>query len=151
MMKHPQMSFLDAFQSYHQIPLSLPDQEKMAFHAPNGNYHYWVMPFDLKNVGSTYQQMVTQMFKSHIGRNMKVYIDDMVIKSKQVKEHLADLEETFSVLRKHKLRHNAAKCSLGVSLGKFLYYMITHRGIEINPVQIKAINSLHPSRNPKEV
>ena len=82
---------------------------------------------------------------------MKVYIDDMVIKSKQVKEHLADLEETFSVLRKHKLRHNVAKCSLGVSLGKFLYYMITHRGIEINPIQIKAINSLHPFQNPKEV
>ena len=56
---HPWMSFLDAFQDYRQIPLSLSDQEKTAFHAPNGNYHYRVMPFGLKNVGFTYQRMVT--------------------------------------------------------------------------------------------
>ena len=61
---HPRMSFLDAFQGYHQLSLSLPNQEKMAFRAPNGNYHYRVMPFGLKNVGSTYQRMVTRMFES---------------------------------------------------------------------------------------
>ena len=61
---HPQMSFLDAFQGYHQIPLSLSDQEKIAFRAPNGNYHYHVMPFGLKKTGSTYQRMVTRMFES---------------------------------------------------------------------------------------
>ena len=123
----------------------------MAFYAPNGNYHYWVMPSSLKNARFTYQRMVTRMFESQIGRNMEAYIDDMVIRSRQVEEHLADLGETFSVLRKHKLRLNAAKCSFGVSLGKFLGYMITHRRIEVNPEQIKAINSLHPPRNPKEV
>jgi len=150
-MGHPRMSFLDAFQGYHKIPLSLLDQEKMAFRAPNGNYHYQVMPFGLKNVGSTYQRMVTQMFESQIGRNMEAYIDDMVIKSRQVEEHLADLGETFSVLREHKLRLNTAKCFFGVSLGKFLGYMITHYGIEVNLEQIKAINNLHPPRNPKKV
>ena len=82
---------------------------------------------------------------------MKAYIDDMAIKSRQVKEHLADLGEVVSVLKEHKLRLNASKCSFGVSLGKFLGYMITHRGIEVNPDQIKAINSLHPPWNPKEV
>ena len=82
---------------------------------------------------------------------MKAYIDDMVVKSKQIKEHLADLGETFSVLREHKLRLNASKCSFGVSSSKFLGYMITHCGIEVNPEQIKAINSLHPLWNPKEV
>ena len=84
-------------------------------------------------------------------RNMEAYIDDMVIKSRQVEEHLADLRETFSVLRKHKLCLNTSKYSFRVSSGKFLGYMITHRGIEVNPEQIKAINSLHPPRNPKEV
>ena len=145
------MSFLDAFLGYHQIPLSLLDQEKMAFRAPNGNYHYRIMPFGLKNTESTYQRMVTQMFKSQIGRNMEAYIDDMVIKSRQIEEHLADLGETFSVLREHKLRLYVAKCSFGVSSGKFLGYMITHHGIEVNPEQIRAINSLHPPWNPKEV
>ncbi|XP_075636808.1 uncharacterized protein LOC142609052 [Castanea sativa] len=67
---HPRMSFLDAFQGYHQIPISLADQEKIAFRAPNGNYHYRVMPFGLKNAGSTYQRMVTRMFEEQLGRNM---------------------------------------------------------------------------------
>ena len=75
---------------------------------------------------------------------MKAYIDDMVIKSKQIKDHLVDLGEILSVLRKHKLRLNASKCSFRVSSGKFLSYMITHSGIKVNPKQIKAINSLHP-------
>ena len=91
------------------------------------------------------------MFEPQIGRNKKVYIDDMVIKSRQVDELLADLEETFLVLRKHKLRLNAAKCSFGVSSGKFLGYMITYNEIEVNPEQIKTINSLYPPRNPKKV
>ena len=151
MVRHPRMSFLDAFQGYHQIPLSLSDQEKTVFRALNGNYHYRVMPTGLKNAGSKYQRMVTRIFESQIERNMEAYIDDMAVKSRQVIEHLVDLGETFSVLREHKLRLNASKCSFGVSSGKFLGYMITHRGIEINPEQIKAINSLHPSRNPKEV
>ena len=82
---------------------------------------------------------------------MEAYIDDMVVKSKKVEEHLAHLGETFLVLREHKLRLNASKCSFGVSSGKFLGYMITYHGIEINSEQIRAINILHPSRNPKEV
>ena len=109
------------------------------------------MPFGLKNAGSTYQRMVTWMFESQIRRNMEAYIDDMVVKSRQVKEHLTDFGEVFSVLRGHKLLLNASKCSFGVSLGKFLGYMITHRGIKVNLDQIKAISSLHPPRNPKEV
>ena len=60
---HPRMSFLDAFQGYHQIPLALDDQEKTTFVTPTGNYHYKVMPFGLKNVRSTYQRMMTKMFE----------------------------------------------------------------------------------------
>ena len=66
----------------------------------------------------------------------------MVVKSKLVSEHLTDLANIFEILRRHKLRLNASKCSLGVGLGKFLRYMVTHRGIEVNPDQIRAINSL---------
>ena len=145
------MSFLDAFQGYHQILLAISDQEKAAFLTPTGNYHYRVMPFSLKNVGSMYQRMVTRMFESQIGQNVEAYIDDMIVKSKQTSEHLNDLGSVFSVLREPKLRLNASKCSFGVSSGKFLDYMITHRGIEVNPNQIKAINDLHLPWNPKEM
>ena len=75
----------------------------------------------------------------------------MVVKSKLVSEHLTDLVSIFEILRKNKLRLNASKCSFGVGSGKFLGYMVTHRGIEVNPDQIKAVNNLQPPRNPKEV
>ena len=109
------------------------------------------MPFDLKNAGSTYQRMMTKMFESQLGRSIEVYVDDMVVKSKVVSEHVGDLTNIFGILRKHKLRLNASKCSFGVGLGKFLDYMVTHKGIEVNLDQIKAINSLQPPWNPKEV
>jgi len=145
------MSFLDAFQGYHQIPLALGNQEKTAFVTPIGNYHYKVMLFGLKNAGSTYQMMMTRMFESWLGKNIEVYIDDMVVKSKAMSEHMGDLEDIFEILKKHKLRLNTSKCFFGVGSGKFLGYMITHRGIEVNPDQIKAINSLQSPRNPKKV
>ncbi|XP_065632058.1 uncharacterized protein LOC136068608 [Quercus suber] len=75
----------------------------------------------------------------------------MVAKSKVISEHVKDLDNTFEILRRHKLRLNASKCSFGVGSGKFLSYMVTHRGIEVNPDQIKAIQNLQPPRNPKEV
>ena len=86
-----------------------------------------------------------------MGKNIEVYIDDMVVKSKIVFEHIKDLTNIFEILRGHKLRLNASKCSFGVGSGKFLGYMVTHRGIEVNPDQIKVINNLQPPRNPKEV
>ena len=76
---HPRMSFLDAFQDYHQIRLALDDQERIAFVTPIGNYHYKVMPFGLKNAGSTYQRMITRMFELQLGKNIEIYIDDMIV------------------------------------------------------------------------
>ena len=139
---HPRMSFLDAFQGYHQIPLALDDQEKTAFVTPIGNYHCKVMPFGLKNAGSTYQRMMTRMFELQLGKNIEIYIDDMVVKSKMVSEHLGDLRAIFEILRKYKLHLNASKCSFDMGSSKFLGYMVTCRGIKVNPDQIKAINNL---------
>ena len=95
--------------------------------------------------------MMTRMFELQLGKNIEVYIDDMVVKSKVVSEHVGDLENIFEILRKHKLCLNASNCSFGVGLGKFLGYIVTHRGIEVNPDQIKAINNLQPPQNSKEV
>ena len=147
---HPWISFLDAFQGYHQIPLALSDQKKTAFVTPTGNYHYKMMPFGLKNAGSTYQRMMIRMFKPQLGKNIEIYIDDMVVKSKVEFEHVNDLGNIFGILRKHKLHLNTSKCSFGVGSGKFLGYMVTHYVIKVNLNQIKAINSLQPPWNPKE-
>ena len=91
--------------------------------------------------------MMTRMFEPQLGKNIEIYIDDMVVKSKLESEHVNDLRNIFKILRRHKLHLNASKCSFGVGLG----YMVTHRGIEVNPNQTKAINSLQPPQNPKEV
>ena len=126
---HPRMSFLNVFQGYHQIALATEDQEKIAFISPNANYHYTVMPFGLKNVGATYQRMMTRMFRDIIGFTVKVYINDMVVKSKQEARHIEDLWGVFEVLRQHKLHLNVDKCAFGVGASKFLGYLITNRGI----------------------
>ena len=95
--------------------------------------------------------MMTKMFEPQLGKSIEVYIDDMVVKSKVVSEHVGDLGNIFEILRKHKLCLNASKCSFGMGSGKFLGYLVTHREIEVNPDQIKVINSLQPPRNLKEV
>ena len=95
--------------------------------------------------------MMTKMFEPQLGKNVEVYINDMVVKSKLVSEHVMDLASIFETLREHKLHLNASKCSFGVGSGKFLEYMVTHKRIEVNSDQIKVINNWQPLRNPKEV
>ncbi|XP_028057287.1 uncharacterized protein LOC114261245 [Camellia sinensis] len=148
---HERMSFLDAYSGYHQISLFGPDQEKTAFISLRGTYCYKVMPFSLKNAGATYQRMVTKMFMDQLGKTMEAYIDDMVVKSKLAEHHLRDLEEVFQIPKTHKLRLNALKCAFGVGSGKFLGYMVTRQGIEVNPDQIKALKDIEAPRKAREL
>ena len=77
---HARLSFLNAFQGYHQIPMNDVDQDKTAFITPRGTYCYKMMPFGLKNAGATYERMVMKMFGHIIGKTVEVYIDDMLVK-----------------------------------------------------------------------
>jgi len=86
--------------------------------------------------------MMTKMFELQMGKNIEVYIDDMVVKSKLESKHARDLGDIFEILRRHRLRLNASKCSFGVGSRKFLGYMVTHRGIKVSPDQIRAIHSM---------
>ena len=86
--------------------------------------------------------MMTRMFKPQLGKSIEVYVNDMVVKSKVVSEHVGDLKAIFDILRKHNLRLNASKCSFGVEFGKILGYMVTHRRIEVSPNQVKTIQNL---------
>ena len=96
--------------------MALSDQDKTTFVTPTGNYHYKVMPFGLKNAKATYQRMMTKMFEPQLGKKIEIYIDDLVFKSKLESEHVNDLKNVFEILRRHKLRLNASKCSFGVRL-----------------------------------
>ena len=94
---------------------------------------------------------MTRMFRDKIERIVEVYVDDMVVKSKQETRHIEDFQGVFEVLRQHKLLLNADKCAFKVGAGKFLGYLTTNRGIEVNPDQIEAVKRLKPPSNPKEV
>jgi len=148
---HQTMSFLDAFSGYNQIKMNPEDAEKTAFITEMGTYCYTVMPFGLKNAGATYQRMMDLFFRDHIGKNLEVYVDDMVVKTKEGGNHTEDLKEIFNQLRKYQMKLNPSKCAFGVNGGKFLGFMLTNRGIEANPDQCKAILEMHSPRSVKEV
>ncbi|RVW24703.1 Retrovirus-related Pol polyprotein from transposon 297 [Vitis vinifera] len=145
------LSFLDAFSGYHQIPMSPDDEKKTAFITPHDLYCYKVMPFGLKNAGATYQRLMTKIFKPLIGHTVEVYIDDIVVKSRTREQHVLHLQEVFHLLRKYGMKLNPSKCAFGVSAGKFLGFMVSQRGIEVSPDQVKAVIETSPPRNKKEL
>ncbi|GKV49152.1 hypothetical protein SLEP1_g55918 [Rubroshorea leprosula] len=145
------LSLLDAYSGYHQVPMAPEDEEKTSFYAGDEIYCYVMMPFGLKNAGATYQKMVTIVFRAQIGKNLEVYVDDIVVKSLKAENHLADLDETFNNLRKNRMRLNPAKCIFGVESGKFLGFMVSRRGIEVNPEKIRAIAEMEPPKSVKDI
>ena len=149
--RHKLLTFMDAFSGYNQIQMAEEDHEQIAFIISQGLYYYRVMPFGLKNVGATYQRLVNQMFSKQIERNVEVYVDDMLVKSKEEKSHLDDLRETFNTLRQYSMKLNPSKCAFGVSSGKFLRFMVSQRGIEANPEKVKAILEMSSPKTVKEV
>ncbi|GKV27231.1 hypothetical protein SLEP1_g36424 [Rubroshorea leprosula] len=145
------LSLLDTYSGYHQVHLALEDEVKTSFYASDEIYCYVMMPFGLKNAGATYQKMVTIVFRAQIGRNLEVYVDDIMVKSLKAEDHLTNLEETFNNLRTHRMRLNPAKCVFGVESDKFLGFMVSRRGIEVNPEKIKAIDEMKPPKSIKDM
>lgn len=127
------------------------DQERTAFITNQGLYCYKVMPFGLKNAGATYQRLVNRMFNRQIGRNMEVYVDDMLVKSKEELAHLDDLKETFATVKQYQMKLNPSKCIFGVASRKFLGFMVSQRGIEANPEKVQAIINMASPKTVKEV
>ena len=148
---HKLLTFIDAFSGYNQIKMAEEDQEKTAFITSQGLYCYKVMPFRLKNVGATYQRLVNKMFNKQISRNMEVYVDDMLVKSKEELTHLDDLREMFATLKQYQMKLNPSKCVFGVASGKFLGFMVSQRGIEANPEKVQATINMVSPRTVKEV
>ena len=116
---------MDAFSGYNQIRLYEADQEKTSFVTSQGIFCYKVMPFGPKNAGATYQRLMNKMFAQKIGRNVQVYMDDMLVKSRKEEDHLEDLRETFNTLRSYNMKLNLGKCTFGVMARKFLGFMVS--------------------------
>ena len=148
--RHKLLSFMDAFSGYNQIRMDKADQEKTSFVTSQGLFCYKVMPFGLKNIGVTFQRLVNHMFCPQIGRNVEVYVNDMLVKSLDEEKHLDNLQEIFDTLKQYKMKLNPNKCAFRVSSAKFLGFMVSHRGIEANPDKIQAILNMKPPQNIKE-
>ena len=136
---HGMLFFLDAFSGYYQILMHPPDAKKTSFITPHRLFCYNVMSFGLKNTEATYQRLVTKMFRLLLGKTMEVYIDDMLVKSKERPNHTTHLLQAFELLKAYGMKLNPTKCAFGVSAGRFLGFMMTPRGIEANPAQLQVI------------
>src|SRR3954471_3690365 len=123
----------------------------MAFITPFGVFFYNTVPFRLKNAGATYQRCMQACLKNQIGRNIQVYVDDIVIKTREAKTLIDDLYEMFDNLDHYKIKLNPEKCAFGVPSGQLLGYFISQQGIEANPKKIRAILAMEKTKNLKGV
>nr|GEY19782.1 reverse transcriptase domain-containing protein [Tanacetum cinerariifolium] len=139
-----------AYKGYHQIQLAKADEEKTAFHTRHRVYCYTKMPFGLKNAGVTYQRLMDKAFESQVGRNIEVYVDDLVVKIHTKAEMVRDVEETFRTLRKVNMKLNPKKCSFGLAEGVFLGYVITPEGIKPCPDKTAVVLQLPSPQTVKE-
>ena len=108
------LCFLVAFSRYHQIKMAVEDVENIAFLTPCGVYCYTCMPFGLRNAGATFQRLMHIALGRQLGRNTEAYVDDIVVKSREARTLIQDLEETFESLRRVNLKLNPEKCVFGV-------------------------------------
>ncbi|XP_039687900.1 uncharacterized protein [Medicago truncatula] len=145
------LSFMDAYSGYNQIKMDPLDAPKTAFMTNQKNYHYEVMSFGLRNAGATFQRSMDTIFSAQIGRNLEVYVDDLVVKTPAEGQHSVDLKEIFQQVRKANMRLNPAKCTFGVHAGKFLGFLLTKDGIEANPDKCQAIINMRSPCSVKEV
>jgi hypothetical protein len=133
------LSLLDMFSGYHQIRVRREDKEKTSFITPSGTFCFVRMPEGLKNAGCTFSRMIAIVLHPQLRRNILAYVDDIIIKSVQRRDHICDLAETFANLRATNLRLNPEKCVFGIHKGKVLGCIVSTKGIEANPDKIKAL------------
>ncbi|XP_052723844.1 uncharacterized protein LOC128193781 [Vigna angularis] len=143
-------SFMDGFSGYNQIKMAPEDMEKTTFITLWGTFCYKVMSFGLKNAGATYQRAMVTLFHDMMHKEIEVYVDDMIAKSESEEKHILNLRKLFERLRKFKLRLNPAKCTFGVKSGKLLGFIVSQRGIEVDPDKVRAIVEMPAPRTEKE-
>ncbi|GJY50796.1 reverse transcriptase domain-containing protein [Tanacetum coccineum] len=147
----PFKCFLDAYKGYHQIKMAKEDDEKIEFITSQGIFCYSKMPFGLRNAGATYQRLVDKAFHKQIGRNLEVYVDDLVIKRCTEDEIIRDIEETFKTLREINMKLNPKKYTFGVEEGMFLGYKVNTKGIKVCLDKPDAVLSLPSPKCLKDV
>jgi hypothetical protein len=145
------LSFLDAYSGFHQIRMSREDRKHTAFVTVDGLYCYVVMPYDLKNALPTFVRAMSKTFGDLIRDKVEIYVDDIMVKTREGSTIVEDLTLVFSNLRATHTKLNPEKCIFGVSAGKLLGFLVSYRGIEANPEKIKAIEVMRPPARIKDI
>ena len=143
--------FMDGYSGYNQIRMAAKDAEKTTLRAPIGNFYYTMMPFGLKNAVAMYQHTVIAIFHNMMHQEMEDYVHDIVVKSKTRAGHFQVLKRVFERCRMYKLRMNPLKCAFGVSVGKFLGFLVHHRGIRVDPAKATAIATIKKPTTVREL
>ena len=133
------MSFMDSFMGYNQIKIVSKDMTKITFTTEWGIYCYTIMLIQLKNAGATYQRMAIALLHDMMHNEVEVYVDDMIVKSKDRGGHIINLMKFFERIKEYRLRLNIQKCTFGVIVGKLLGFLVSDKGIEVEVSKIKAI------------
>ena len=139
--------FMDGISEYNQIRMAPKDVAKATFGTPIGNFYYTMMPFGLKNAGATYQRTMTAIFHDMIHQELEDYVDNIVVKSRRREDHVKVLRKVFERCRLFKLRMNPQKCAFGVSVGKFLGFLVYSRGIDVDLAKAMAIATMKPTNH----
>ena len=144
---HEALFFIDGSSGYNQIRMNPKDEELTAFCTPKGVDCYKVIPFGLKNADATYQRAMQKIFDNVLHKYVECYGDDLVVKTKRREDHLVDLQFVLNRLRKYQLKMNPLKCTFSVTSGKFLGFIVRHRGIKIDQSNIEANQKMPEPKN----
>jgi len=142
---------MDGFSGYNQIKMYPDDEKHTSFRTLLGVYCYTVMPFGLKNAGEIYQRAMNTTFHEHIRKTVECYVDDIAVKGRAKGDHIAVLKTVFDIMWVHQLRMNPTKSFLRVASGKFLGFVVTSKGIHLDPEKVRVVQEMQPPRNLKEL
>ncbi|KAL4383311.1 hypothetical protein GQ457_15G017580 [Hibiscus cannabinus] len=149
---HSYFSVMDGFSGYNQIKMCPDDMSKTTFMTLWGMFCYKVMPFGLKNAGATYQRAMVALFHDMMmHKEIEVYVDDMIAKSRTENEYIKNQEKQFQRLREFHLKLNPTKCTFGVTSRKLLGFIVSKKGIEIDPNKVHSFQELPRTKTQKEV
>ena len=143
---------MDGFSGYNQIKMAPKDMTKTTFTMEWGIYYYYtVMPFGLKNTRATYQRMATALLHDVMHNEVEVYVDDVIVKSKDRDGDIVNLKKFFERIMEYRLRLNPQKCTFVVTVEKLLGFLVSDRGVEVDPSKINSILDMPPPKSENEI
>ncbi|KAJ0867732.1 putative nucleotidyltransferase, Ribonuclease H [Helianthus annuus] len=144
-------SKIDLRSGYHQLKVKEEDVPKTAFRTRYGHYEFLVMPFGLTNAPAAFMDLMNRVCKPMLDKSVIVFIDDILVYSKNEAEHVHHLQEVLETLRRERLYAKFTKCAFWLREVQFLGHIISANGVLVDPSKVEAVSNWNPPRNPSEI